>query len=238
MRLAPFQALRANQHHVTAVSCPPAGLLTPEEATERVRLKARSLMAVLRHSELSGTIDDLCPTPREQLARMIESGAMQAHDATTLHAYRVAGHGHRAIGIVGALDDFTRVSVRHIPALRHAHGVETAARVGATMELHRLVIDSWHGLTPRLLLDLNERPHHHFVEKETGLTHSVWALRDPEPYIEYLQDRDGSLLADAASLDRATPILAFVVGADEWPAEADLPLRLRSGLLGLEHARR
>jgi len=92
-------------------------------------------------------------------------------------------------------------------------------------------------MVPKLLLDLNERPLYHFLEKDTGLTHSVWSLRQPMPYVEYLAPISWRLARTAHAGASHDPVLACVFGADEWAIAAAPQLRLRSGIIGLERER-
>jgi hypothetical protein len=233
MRLAPFTALRASQHHVTAVSCPPADLLSRAVALELAQSKSRSIVGVLRHADVVGAFDGIRPSPASHLVSLIEGGSMIRETEPWLYAYRVSGHGLKATGIIGRLDDALPTG----PAPEDPAGERRSAhpaRIGATLELTRLVIETWAPMVPKLLLDLNERPLYHFLEKDTGLTHSVWSLRQPMPYVEYLAPLAYRLARTAHAGAHHEPVLACVFGADEWGPGAGAHLRLRSGIIGLE----
>jgi hypothetical protein len=233
MRLAPFTALRASQHHVTAVSCPPADVLAASEAADLARAKARSLVSVLRHADVVGAVEGIRPNPASQLVNLIEGGSLLRETEPRLYAYRVSGHGLRATGIIGRLDE----ALPPGPAPEDPTGERHAAhpaRIGATLEFTRVVIETWSPMVPKLLLDLNERPLYHFLEKGTGLTHSVWSLRQPMPYVEYLAPISWRLARTAHAGASHDPVLACVFGADEWAIAEAPQLRLRSGIVGLE----
>jgi len=104
MRLAPFTALRASQHHVTAVSCPPADVLAASEATDLARAKVRSIVGVLRHADVVGAVEGIRPSPASHLVSLIEGGSLIRETEPWLYAYRVSGHGLKATGIIGRLD--------------------------------------------------------------------------------------------------------------------------------------
>ena len=236
MRLAPFTALRASQHHVTAVSCPPADVLAASEAADLARAKARSIVSVLRHADVVGTVEGIRPSPASHLVNLIEGGSLLRETEPWLYAYRVSGHGLKATGLIGRLDE----ALPSGPAPEDPTGERHAAhpsRIGATLELTRVVIESWAPMVPKLLLDLNERPIYHFLEKDTGLTHSVWSLRQPMPYVEYLVPISWRLARTAHAGASHNPVLACVFGADEWAIAAAPQLRLRSGIIGLERER-
>ncbi|MFZ9689231.1 MAG: DUF1015 family protein [Phycisphaerales bacterium] len=233
MRLAPFTALRASQHHVTAVSCPPADLLTAAAVVELANAKARSIVSVLRHPEVVGVVEGTRPSPASHLVSLIEGGSMIRETEPWLYAYRVSGHGLKATGIIGRLDEALPTTAAPEDPVGERVAMHPA-RIGATLELTRLVIETWAPLVPKLLLDLNERPLYHFLEKDTGLTHSVWSLRQPMPYVEYLAPLAWSLARTAHAGARHEPVLACVFGADEWGPGAGAHLRLRSGIIGLE----
>jgi len=233
MRLATFTALRASQHHVTAVSCPPADLLAAGDAIELARARARSIVGVLRHEEVVGAIEGIRPSPASHLVSLIEGGSMLRETEPWLYAYRVSGHGLKATGIIGRLDEPLCEGVGpEDPSgeRRAAH----PAHIGATLELTRLVIETWAPMVPALLLDVNERPLYHFLEKDTGLTHSIWSLRRPTPYLQYLMPLPWQLARTAHAGANHAPVLACVFGADEWAIGAAPRLRLRSGIIGLE----
>lgn len=236
MRLAPFTALRASQHHVTAVSCPPADVLAASEAIDLARAKPRSIIGVLRHADLVGAVEGIRPSPASHVVSLIEGGSLIRETEPWLYAYRVSGHGLKATGLIGRLDEALPSS----PAPEDPTGERHAAhpsRIGATLELTRVVIETWAPIVPKLLLDLNERPLYHFLEKDTGLTHSVWSLRQPMPYVEFLAPISWRLARTAHAGASHDPVLACVFGADEWPIAATPQLRLRSGIIGLERER-
>lgn len=233
MRLVPFPALRASQHHVTAVSCPPVDTIGEDQAAEIARAKSRSLISVLRHEALVGVVEGVRPSPAAHLAGLIEGGSMVRETEPWLYAYRLAAGGSKATGVIGrVLDPLPDGPAPEDPleVRRSTH----PKRIGATLELTRLVIDTWAPLIPRLLLDLNERPLYHFVEKETGVTHSVWSLRRPAPYCEYLEHRAWRIARTAHAGVGHDPVVACVFGADEWDAGGAPSLRMRAGLIGME----
>jgi len=232
MRLAPFTALRASQHHVTAVSCPPADLLAASEAVDLARAKARSIVGVLRHQEVVGTIEGIRPSPASHLVGLIEGGSMIQETEPWLYAYRLSGHGLKATGIIGRLDEAVPAGTAPEDPTGERHASHPA-HIGATLELTRLVIGTWAPIVPTLLLDLNERPLYHFLEKDTGLTHSIWSLRQPLPYLKYLAPIPWRLARTAHGGASHEPVLACVFGADEWAIGAAPQLRLRSGVIGL-----
>lgn len=207
--------------------------MTASEAADLARAKARSIVAVLRHADLLGAVEGIRPSPASHLINMIEGGSMLRETEPWLYAYRVSGHGLKATGIIGRLDEaLPPGSAPEDPAgERHA---AHPARIGATLELTRVVIETWAPLVPKLLLDLNERPLYHFLEKDTGLTHSVWSLRQPLPYVEYLAPMSWQLARTAHAGAHHEPVLACVFGTDEWAITAAPQLRLRSGIIGLE----
>ncbi len=236
MRLVPFTALRASQHHVTAVSCPPVDLLAAHEAIDLARTKTRSIVGVLRHHDVVGTIEGIRPSPASHLVSLIEGGSMIRETEPWLYAYRISGHGLKATGIIGRLDDALPAGIAPEDPAGERHAAHPS-RIGATLELTRVVIHTWAPMVPKLLLDLNERPLYHFLEKDTGLTHSVWSLRQPGPYAEYLEAMAWTLARTAHAGARHEPVLACVFGADEWGIGAVPAFRLRSGVIGLERDR-
>ncbi len=233
MRLEPFTALRASQHHVTAVSCPPVDVLAASEAIDLARAKARSIVSVLRHADVVGAVEGIRPSPASQLVNLIEGGSLLRETEPWLYAYRVSGHGLKATGLIGRLGEALPPGPAPEDPGDDRHAAHPA-RIGATLELTRVVIETWVPMVPKLLLDLNERPLYHFLEKDTGLTHSVWSLRQPMPYVEYLAPMSWRLARTAHAGASHDPVLACVFGADEWSIAAAPQLRLRSGIIGLE----
>ncbi|MBM4111594.1 MAG: hypothetical protein FJ254_09630 [Phycisphaerae bacterium] len=183
-----------------------------------------------------GAVDGIRPSPASHLVSLIDGGSLVRETEPWLFAYRVVGHGLKATGIIGRVDESVPAGPAPEDPLGERHAAQPA-RIGATLELTRVVIETWSPMVPRLLLDLNERPLYHFLEKDTGLTHSVWSLRQPSKYIEYLAPLSWRVARTAHAGVSHEPILACVFGADEWAVAAAPQLRLRSGIIGLERDR-
>jgi len=205
LRIAPFQALRPDPYHATRVSCPPYDVINTEEARQLAHGNPESFLHVTRPEidlppDIDPHDDAVYAKGRANLDDFIKRGVLQRSRERTIYLYRQVREHVSQIGVTCCchIDDYsnnlilkhekTRVDkeddrTRHVLEL-NAHAEPVFLTYRDRIELNDLVER-----------DTNERPLYHFNAID-GVTHTVWQVRNPAPYVEDFKQVPVAYVAD------------------------------------------
>ena len=145
------------------------------------------------------------------LDALVSAGALIPDTAAQLYVYRMARAGRRVAGLVCCVDvaDYRSGAIRrheHTRPDKESDRVRHIVATGAHAEPVLLAAPRVEDLPRQLLRDMNDRPLVHFAARD-GVTHSLWAVHDPAPYIAMFGGVERVYIADghhrSAAADRA-----------------------------------
>ncbi|MCA9285093.1 MAG: DUF1015 domain-containing protein [Phycisphaerales bacterium] len=230
-RLHSFSALLPPANRAAQVASVPYDTVSTEEAAALAAERPYSFLHVVR-PEIDlppGTDphgDEAHAQARAALERLCRDSILCRQATPTVFVYRMAAKGHRQIGVVGCCEvaeyesglirrhERTRPDkeddrTRHIVATRaHTEPVLLAYRDDSTVD-------------DLVRCDTNERPLFHFLAPD-GVTHTVWAVRDPEAYASAFAAAGPAWIADGHHRTAAAARAAETLG----PGEAERFLSL------------
>jgi uncharacterized protein (DUF1015 family) len=216
IHVRPFAALRPPANRASEVSCPPYDVVDREGALAAAQGRECSFMRVVRPDidfpETPHPSEaQLASRAQANLAALVSSGALVQDTAAQLYVYRMARAGRRVAGLVCCVDvaDYRTGAIRrheHTRPDKEADRVRHIVATGAHSEPVLLAVPRVDELPRQLLRDMNDRPLVHFSARD-GVTHSLWAVHDPAPYISMFGGVDRVYIADghhrSSAADRA-----------------------------------
>ena len=216
IHVRPFAALRPPANRASEVSCPPYDVVEREDALAEALGRESSFMRVVRPDidfpeSPHPTDAELSARARANLDALLASGALVSDRSAQFYVYRMARAGRRVAGLVCCVDvaDYRSGAIRrheHTRPDKEADRVRHIMATGAHAEPVLLAVPRVDELPRQLLRDMNDRPLVHFAARD-GVTHSLWAVHDPAPYIAMFDGVDRVYIADghhrSAAADRA-----------------------------------
>ena len=216
MRIQPFHRIHPLPSRASTVSSPPYDVLTTAEAGMLAEGKPESFLHVIRpeidlpESTPSNDVT-VYDKAAENLRQFIESGVLQRDETPTIAIYRLSWEGRSQYGIVCTchVDDYLQGIIKKHEETRPdkeddrtRHLLALDAHTGPLMLTFRDRDD----ITSQLALDTTGRPDVHFKSTD-GVTHTLWTVTDPQPWIEAFASMPEAYIADghhrAASAARA-----------------------------------
>ncbi len=201
----PFAALRPPAHRASEVSCPPYDVVDRDEAIAAAQGRECSFMRVVRPDiDFPGspppTDAQLAERARTNLDALVAAGALVPDPQPNFYVYRMARAGRRVAGLVCCVDvdDYRSGAIRkheHTRPDKESDRVRHIVATGAHAEPVMLAVPGVDELARQLLRDMNDRPLLHFAARD-GVTHSLWSVHDPAPYIEMFRGVDRVYIAD------------------------------------------
>ena len=216
IHVRPFAALRPPAHRASEVSCPPYDVVDRSEALAAANGRECSFMRVVRPDidfpETPHPSEaQLASRAQANLDALVSAGALIPDRTAQLYVYRMARAGRRVAGLVCCVDvaDYRSGAIRrheHTRPDKEADRVRHIMATGAHAEPVLLAAPQVEDLPRQLLRDMNDRPLVHFAARD-GVTHSLWAVHDPDPYIAMFAAVERVYIADghhrSAAADRA-----------------------------------
>lgn len=153
----------------------------------------------------------LAARARANLDALVSAGALVPDKVAQFYVYRMARAGRRVAGLVCCVDvaDYRSGAIRrheHTRPDKESDRVRHIMAVGAHAEPVLLAVPRVSELPRQMLRDMNDRPLLHFAARD-GVTHSLWAVHDPAPYVEMFRGVERVYIADghhrSAAADRA-----------------------------------
>jgi uncharacterized protein (DUF1015 family) len=205
LRVRPFAATTPIANVAARVSAPPYDVVDAEEARMIVWDNPLSFLRVTRaevdlprgtdvHSEA------VYRKAKETYEQMIAEGTLLRADAESLFIYRQTRQGHRQISVVGCVhvDDYESGVIRKHEKTRadkEADRTRHIETVGAQTGPVFLAYRDHDELDALMRRDVNDRPLFHFVASD-DVTHTVWRVRDPRPYVDAFANVPRAYIAD------------------------------------------
>ncbi len=205
VRIKAFESLRPPTSQAPRVSSPPYDVVSTEEAAALAAGNPHSFLHVIR-PEINlpeGTdthADCVYEAAGAALHRLIAEGALVRDEAPAIHLYRQAWQGRIQTGIVCCchVDEYRNNIIR-----KHE---KTRADKEDDRTRHMLSLDAQPGpvflayrddeaLADQIADDVSHRPDCHFVTQD-GVTHTLWRIANPEPYIRTFDRLDALYVAD------------------------------------------
>jgi uncharacterized protein (DUF1015 family) len=226
LRIRPFAALRPQPTHAARVTCPPYDVVTVDEARAVAVGNPVSFMPVIRPEiDLPASTDPhddaVYARARENLDRLRAERVLVRDDAARVYLYRQVMQHRRQIGLVCCchIDDYaTNVIRKHEHTRREKeddrtrHVLATNANTGPVFLTYR--DDAT--LDLQIARDTNNRPFCHF-DAPDGVTHTVWDVADPRPYVDAFAALPCAYVADGHHRT-ASAVRAGATRRDENPA--------------------
>lgn len=205
LRIAPFESLLPDPHRVTKVASPPYDVINTEEARELAKGNPDSFLHVARPEiDLPASTnpydDSVYAKGRENLDDFLKRNVLHRASTRTVYLYRQVREHVAQIGVTCCchIDDYSNdVILKHEKTRvdkeddRTRHVLELNAHAEPVFLTYRDQADI-NALVER---DTNERPLFHFNAQD-GVTHTVWVVRDPQPYVDAFKNVPVAYVAD------------------------------------------
>jgi uncharacterized protein (DUF1015 family) len=216
LRIKPFAAIRPMPNKASRVAAPPYDVVSTAEARLIADDNPECFLRVSRAElELPDSADPYSAAvydrARANFRNLISRGVMIREDHPRLYLYRLVRDHRAQIGLVCCchIDDYARNVIRKHEKTRPdkeedrtRHTLAINANAGPVFLTYR---DSPQ-IEPLVAADTNERPLYHFNNPD-GVTHTIWTVRDADPYLRLFAKIDTAYVADghhrAASAARA-----------------------------------
>ncbi len=205
MRIKAFPAVHPLPGRAAQVASVPYDVINADEARELAAGLPQSFLHVIRAEiDLPADVDHyddrVYAAARANLDRFLADGTLVRDERPGLFLYRQVMNHRAQVGLVCCchIDDYVNDVIkkhektrkdkeddrtRHVLELNaHAEPVFLAYRDAA--EIDRLAG-----------ADMNDRPLFHFIAKD-GVTHTVWTVEDPTPYVEAFANVSCAYIAD------------------------------------------
>jgi uncharacterized protein (DUF1015 family) len=214
--LRPFRALRPIPEKASLVSAVPYDVVNREEAAKLALDNPLSFLHVSRPEiDLDAGVDPysqiVYSKARENLDRLVRIAPLQVEAEPTVYLYRLKQGDHVQTGIAAtySVDEYDQGVIRRHERTRREkeddrthHLMALGAQTGpaflafrGTDEVSRLVSEG-----------TREKPLFDFTA-EDGVTHTLWAVRDPRPFVQAFKSVPRLYIADGhhrtASASRA-----------------------------------
>jgi uncharacterized protein (DUF1015 family) len=219
LRIRPFSAVRPVPNLAARVASLPYDVVTTDEARALAADNPLSFLHVVR-SEIdlpAGTdpYSDAVYAKAAENFRRLQADRIIARDPSpNLYLYRLVREHRAQIGVVACchVDDYRRNLIRRHELTRRdkeddrtRHVLAINANAGPVFLAYR----DDHAIDGLVRADVNHRPLYHFIARD-GVTHTVWTVVDPAPYVDLFSRLPCAYIADghhrAASAARAAEV--------------------------------
>jgi uncharacterized protein (DUF1015 family) len=205
LRIAPFAALRPLPNQAARVASVPYDVVNSAEARRLAEGNPLSFLHVVKPEidlpEGTNLYDDaVYAKAAENLQRLIDSGTLIREKAPALYLYRQVMKHRPQVGLVACchIDDYANdIIKKHEKTRREKEDDRTRhvkivnANTGPVFLTYRDRVE-----IDRLVeKDMNARPVYHF-DAPDGVTHTVWIVSDPRPYVEAFREVHCAYVAD------------------------------------------
>jgi len=205
LRIAPFVAVRPDPYHATRVACPPYDVVSTQEARELAEGNAESFLHVTRPEidlpdDTNPYDDAVYAKARENYERFKTSGVLQKAPKRTVYLYRQVREHVPQVGVTCCchIDDYLNdIILKHEKTRvdkeddRTRHVLEMNAHAEPVFLTYR----DQPSINEMVERDMNERPFVHFNAPD-GVTHTVWTVHDPQPYVDAFKNVPVAYVAD------------------------------------------
>ncbi len=205
LRIKPFAAVRPPENLASRVASVPYDVVNAEEARALAEGNPHSFLHIVRPeidlpAGTSPYDDAVYAKARENLNQFLSHGTLIREDQPRLYLYRQVRNGQAQTGVVCCchIDDYANnVILKHEKTRpdkeddRTRHVQTLNANTGPVFLTYR----DQPSLAALIEADLNQRPLHHFVSPD-DITHTVWTVADPQPYIDAFAELPVAYVAD------------------------------------------
>ncbi len=205
IRIKPFEAIRPPAPLSSRVSCPPYDVMSTAEAASLAEGNPHSFLHVIRPEiDLPSGTDphdnQVYSAADDALRRLLEDGALRREDAPGIYLYRQVRNGKPQTGVVCCchVEDYRNGIIKKHETTRPdkeddrtRHVLTLDAQTGPVF----LTCHDHASLAERMAMDSSHRPDVHFVSDD-GVTHTIWSVQDPQPYLEMIGNMDALYVAD------------------------------------------
>ncbi|MFG0330550.1 MAG: DUF1015 domain-containing protein [Phycisphaerales bacterium] len=205
LRIKPFRALRPTPEKARQVASVPYDVVNREEAAALARGNPDSFLHVVRPEidlpdEVDAYDDAVYDKGRENLDRLVESGALVREERPSLYLYRQIMNGQPQVGLVCCchIDDYEQDIIKKHEKTRPKkendrtrHTLTLNANAGPVFLTYRgrSEIDE---LVKR---EMENDPLYDFTAVD-GVQHTVWRLEDPAEVTRLFESIDAAYVAD------------------------------------------
>lgn len=205
LRIRPFHAYRPLPNQASQVASPPYDVVSRVEAAAVARDNPLSFMHVVRPEiDLPAGIDEhddqVYARGRDNLQRFIANGTLRRDEQPRLFLYRLVMDHRPQLGLVCCchIDDYLNNRIKKHEKTRPDKEDDRTRHV-LTMNAHPepvfLTYRDRPEITELAARDSNHRPIIHFNAPD-GVTHTVWTVKDPQPYMDVFAKCDAAYVAD------------------------------------------
>ncbi len=205
MRIHPFTAVHPQPNRAAQVACVPYDVINTAEAKELAAGLPHSFLHVIRSEiDLPDDVDHydarVYAKARENLTRFLHDGTLVRDSKPGLFLYRQVMNHRAQVGIVCCchIDDYVNDVIKKHEKTRKdkeddrtRHVLELNAHAEPVFLAYRDV-EAINDMVDR---DMNDRPLFHFIAKD-GVTHTVWTVHDPNPYLAAFANVPTAYIAD------------------------------------------
>mgnify|MGYP005848801201 CR=1 FL=1 len=202
----PFKAWRPDPQEVTEISSVPYDVISTEEAHQLAGNKPKSFIHVVRPEiDLPENVDiyddSVYEKGAENLQRLMEEGHLKQDEASSLYIYRLSKGDSSQTGIFGcvSVEDYDNdVILKHEltrPAKeddRTRHILTQSAHAEPVMMTYKDTAEI--GLMTKEIIN-NAEPIYNF-EDESGVRHTLWNIKSPQPFERAFGDIPNFYIAD------------------------------------------
>jgi len=205
LRIAPFAAIRPLPNQAARVASVPYDIVSSAEARRLAEGNPISFLHVVKPEidlpEGTGLYDDaVYAKARENFQRLLDAGTLIREKEPTLYLYRQVMNHREQVGLVACchIDDYANNLIKKHEKTRKEkeddrtrHVKTLNANAGPVFLTYRDRVDI-DNLVER---DMNARPLYHF-DAPDGVTHTVWTVPDPKPYVDAFREVPCAYVAD------------------------------------------
>ena len=205
VRVAPFPAVRPHPSYAARIASVPYDVVNTEEARALAQDNPLSFLHVVRPeidlpADTSPYDDAVYAKGLENLEQLLADGNLVADGEPRIFLYRQVMNHVSQVGIVCRchIEDYLENRIRKHELTRQdkeddrtRHVQTLAANTGPVFLTYR--DDTT--LESLIAHDCNARPLYHF-DAPDGVTHTVWPVSDPQPYVDAFAALDAVYVAD------------------------------------------
>ncbi|MHC4446865.1 MAG: DUF1015 domain-containing protein [Planctomycetota bacterium] len=205
LRVRPFAAIQPPPNKAARVASPPYDVVTTPQARQLVEGNPWSFLHVVRSEiDLPEGTDPFQETvyakAKANLERFLAEGTLVRESEPALYLYRQVLNHRSQIGLVCCchVDDYANNVIKKHEKTRPDKENDRTRHiltVGAHTGLVLLAYRASTTCDQLVQTDMNARPLYHFNTSD-GVTHTVWRVRDPAPYVEHFARLDAAYIAD------------------------------------------
>ncbi|HWB20740.1 MAG TPA: DUF1015 family protein [Phycisphaerales bacterium] len=205
LRINPFAALRPQSNRASQVACVPYDVINTEEARQLAEGLPDSFLHVIR-SEIDLPQDTnpydakVYERAKRNLDDLVNRRVLNREEKPTIYLYRQVMNHREQLGVVACchIDDYlTDIIKKHEKTRKDKEDDRTrhVLTLKANAEPVFLAYRDQRDIDKLAARDTNDRPLFHFVAKD-GVTHTLWTVRDPAPYIKEFAKLPAAYIAD------------------------------------------